>query len=136
MHIARENPEIVVIRHLFCLILAVAALSTPAVADTLKVMGAGSLRAAVTDLLHRFPLQSDTLKEPEFGPSGLLHQKIENGAAVDILTSAGWNNRAGLPKATLSAWSFILRATACARLPDRTWASIKLISSIDCSIQP
>jgi hypothetical protein len=32
----------------------VLALSTPACADGLKVMAAGSLRAAVTDLLHRF----------------------------------------------------------------------------------
>ena len=64
------------------------ALSTPARADTLKVMGAGSLRAVMTDLLHRFPIQSDTVVPPEFGPSGLLRQKIENGAKVDVFTSA------------------------------------------------
>src|SRR5882757_9392690 len=75
-------------RYILGLIAAVLALSTPAWADTLKVMGAGSLRAALTDLLHRFPLQSDTVDPPEFGSSGLLRQKIENGAAVDVFASA------------------------------------------------
>jgi molybdenum ABC transporter molybdate-binding protein len=76
------------LRNVFCLIVALVILSTSARADTLKVMSAGSLRAALTDLLHRFPLQSDTIDAPEFGASGLLRQKIENGAAVDIFVSA------------------------------------------------
>jgi molybdate transport system substrate-binding protein len=70
------------------LIAVVLALSMPARADTLKVTAAGSLRAAIADLLHRFPLQSDTVDPPEFGPSGLMRQKIENGAVVDVFASA------------------------------------------------
>ena len=70
------------------LIIALLTLSTPACADMLKVMSAGSLRAAVTDLLQRFPLQSDTVDTPEFGSSGLMREKIENGAAIDVFTSA------------------------------------------------
>lgn len=61
---------------------------TPAHADTLKVMGAGSLRAAMTDLLQHFPKQSDEIDTPEFGASGLMRQKIEGGAAVDVFASA------------------------------------------------
>jgi molybdate transport system substrate-binding protein len=76
------------LRNAFCLIVALVILSTSARADTLKVMSAGSLRAALTDLLHRFPPLSDTIDAPEFGPSGLLRQKIENDAAVDIFASA------------------------------------------------
>jgi len=76
------------LRSVFCLMVAFVALSTPARADTLKVMSAGSFRAALMDLLHRFPLQSDTVDPPEFGSSGLMRQNIENGAAVDIFTSA------------------------------------------------
>ena len=60
----------------------------PADADTLKVMAAGSLRAAMTDLLQRFPKQSDEVDTPEFGSSGLMLQKIEGGAAVDVFASA------------------------------------------------
>ena len=76
------------LRTVYGLIIAVLAVSTPASADTLKVMGAGSLRAAITDLLHRFPAGADTVETPEFGASGLMRQKIENGAAVDVFTSA------------------------------------------------
>jgi molybdate transport system substrate-binding protein len=83
-----KTPETLMPRYVFGLTVAFLALSMPARADTLKVMGAGSLRAAVTDLLHRFPLQSDTVDPPEFGSSGLMRQKIENGAAVDVFASA------------------------------------------------
>jgi hypothetical protein len=76
------------LRNMLGLMVIVLALSASARADTLKVMAAGSLRAAVTDLLHRFPLQSDTVEPPEFGPSGLMRRKIENGATVDVFASA------------------------------------------------
>jgi len=75
-------------RTVYGLIIAFLTLSTPASADTLKVTGAGSLRAAITDLLHRFPAGADTVETPEFGSSGLMRQKIENGAAVDVFASA------------------------------------------------
>ena len=42
-------------RGLIGLLVIVVAFSSPARADTLKVMAAGSLRAAITDLLQRFP---------------------------------------------------------------------------------
>jgi len=38
--------------------------------------------------LQNFPLQSDAADPPAFGPSGLLRQKIEGGAAVDVFASA------------------------------------------------
>jgi molybdate transport system substrate-binding protein len=63
-------------------------LSSPVAADSLQVMSAGSLRAALTDLLQRFPAGTDTIAEPEFGASGLMRQKIEAGAPVDLFTSA------------------------------------------------
>ena len=70
------------------LLATVLALSAPARADTLKVMGAGSLRAAMTDLLQHFPKQSDEVDTPEFGASGLMRQKIEAGEHVDVFASA------------------------------------------------
>jgi molybdate transport system substrate-binding protein len=76
------------LRYGLCLMVAFMTLLTSARGDTLKVMSAGSLRAAVTDLLQRFPIQSDAVDPPEFGSSGLMRQKIENGAAVDIFASA------------------------------------------------
>jgi molybdate transport system substrate-binding protein len=64
------------------------ALASPAAADTLQVASAGSLRGALTDLLHRFPAGADTVAEPQFGASGLMREKIEAGAKVDLFTSA------------------------------------------------
>jgi ABC-type molybdate transport system substrate-binding protein len=57
-------------------------------ADSLKVAGAGSLTAAFTDLLHRFPAGADTVATPEFGPSGLMREKIEAGFDADLFASA------------------------------------------------
>ncbi len=60
----------------------------PASAETLHVAGAGSLATAFGDLLRRFPAGPDTVATPEFGPSGLMREKIEAGADVDLFASA------------------------------------------------
>ena len=75
-------------RHMFILAIAALAAATPARADTFKLAAAGSLRAAMTELLQRFPRQSDTVDTPEFGSSGLMRQKIEAGMPVDVFASA------------------------------------------------
>jgi ABC-type molybdate transport system substrate-binding protein len=120
------------LRTVYGLIIAFLAVSTPASADTLKVMDAGSLRAAVTDLLHRFPVGADTVETPEFGASGLMRQKIENGAAVDVFASADMEQphqlAAGHPERFVILCA---RNSLCALAP--AWVSIKLISWISCS---
>jgi molybdate transport system substrate-binding protein len=63
-------------------------LVSPALAETLQVVGAGSLVDAFTDLLRRFPAGADTIATPEFGPSGLMREKIETGMNVDLFASA------------------------------------------------
>jgi ABC-type molybdate transport system substrate-binding protein len=70
-----------------CLI-ALMLLTPPVWADTLKVIGAGSLTEAFTDLLRRFPPGGDTVATPEFGPSGLMREKIETGLNADLFASA------------------------------------------------
>ena len=85
------------LRNVFCLMVALVILSTSARADTLKVMAAGSLRAALTDLLHRFPLQSDTVDPPEFGASGLMRQKIEMARRLMYLHRQTWSSRVNSP---------------------------------------
>ncbi len=69
---------------LISLLLTISAAS----ADTLHVAGAGSLAAAFSDLLRRFPAAPDTVAPPEFGPSGLMREKIAAGADVDLFASA------------------------------------------------
>jgi molybdate transport system substrate-binding protein len=64
-------------------------LTAPAAsADALHIAGAGSLATAFGDLLRRFPAGPDTVATPEFGPSGLMREKIEAGADVDLFASA------------------------------------------------
>jgi molybdate transport system substrate-binding protein len=70
-----------------CLI-ALILLTPPALADALRVAGAGSLTEAFTDLLRRFPAGADTIAPPEFGPSGLMRERIETGLDVDLFASA------------------------------------------------
>jgi len=69
-------------------IAALLTLGTPAAADTLLVIGAGSLTEAFSDLLRRFPGRPDTIETPEFGPSGLMRENIESGKPADLFASA------------------------------------------------
>lgn len=57
-------------------------------AEQLHVIAAGSLTDAFNDLLGRFPAPRDEIATPEFGPSGLMREKIESGTPADIFASA------------------------------------------------
>ncbi len=56
--------------------------------EPLRVYAAGSLSAAFTEMVAKFPGETDAVAPPVFGPSGVLRTKIEGGAAADILASA------------------------------------------------
>jgi molybdate transport system substrate-binding protein len=70
------------------LIVLALSLVSPAAADSLRVMGAGSLAAVFADLIRSFPAAPDTVAAPEFGPAGLMREKIESGAEIDLFASA------------------------------------------------
>jgi molybdate transport system substrate-binding protein len=75
-------------RKRFLAIFIILSLMHAARADVLHVAGAGSLASAFTDLLRRFAAGPDAVAAPEFGPSGLMREKIEAGADVDLFASA------------------------------------------------
>jgi molybdate transport system substrate-binding protein len=76
-------------RHRFAgCVIAFILFTPPALADTLRVAAAGSLTEAFTDLLGRFPAANDMVATPQFGPSGLMREKIESGLNVDLFASA------------------------------------------------
>lgn len=54
----------------------------------LRIMSAGSLRPAMTDLTAAFSTISGRGSVPEYGPSGLLREQIEDGRPVDLFASA------------------------------------------------
>jgi molybdenum ABC transporter molybdate-binding protein len=61
----------------------------PAVAqDAVVVYAAGSLRAALTEIAERFTAQSSIAVRLEFGASGTLRQRLEQGEAADVFASA------------------------------------------------
>jgi molybdate transport system substrate-binding protein len=68
--------------------IALVLLASSALADTLRITGAGSLTEVFTDLIRRFPAGADTIAAPEFGPSGLMREKIEAGLDADLFASA------------------------------------------------
>ena len=74
-------------RFAVCLI-GLMVIAAPVSAETLRVTGAGSLGEVMPDLLRHFAAAGDTIAPPEFGPSGLMRQKIEAGADVDLFASA------------------------------------------------
>ncbi|MDT3378053.1 extracellular solute-binding protein [Labrys neptuniae] len=62
--------------------------SAAARADEVVLYGAGSLRAVLTDITQDFSKKSGIKVHTDFGPSGLMREKIEQGDKVDILASA------------------------------------------------
>jgi len=61
---------------------------TARAADKLRLFAAGSLTQAMTTLLAQSGIPAEDLATPVFGPSGVLRERIESGAPVDILASA------------------------------------------------
>jgi molybdate transport system substrate-binding protein len=57
-------------------------------AQPLHIFAAGSLTAAFTEMVQAFPAPPGSVAPPVFGPSGVLRQQIEHGAAADLLASA------------------------------------------------
>jgi molybdate transport system substrate-binding protein len=61
---------------------------SPAHADTIHLYSAGSLKAALTDVIKAFTAASGNTVEPKYGASGLLKDEIAGGAKADVFTSA------------------------------------------------
>ena len=55
---------------------------------TLQILAAGSLRGVWPQLIAEFSAQSGLRVETQFGPAGLLRQRIEQGEACDLFASA------------------------------------------------
>lgn len=67
---------------------AMAAGSAALAADPVRLLAAGSLRAALTEVSGAFAAQGDGAVSADFAPSGLLRDRILGGEAVDVFASA------------------------------------------------
>jgi molybdate transport system substrate-binding protein len=81
--------------------LAARALAQPAPPSLtpLQVYAAGSLRAAITELIARSGLPSEAVAPPVFGPAGALADRIAAGAPADLFASADMAQPRRLAKA-------------------------------------
>jgi molybdate transport system substrate-binding protein len=57
-------------------------------ADELRVLAAGSLREVIGEIGERYKAATGIIVAAEFGPSGLLRERIEQGEHADLLASA------------------------------------------------
>ena len=63
-------------------------MAAPARAEDLVVYGAGSLREAIGQIAAEFGQTHGIPVATQFGPSGRMRERIENGEHVDLFTSA------------------------------------------------
>jgi molybdenum ABC transporter molybdate-binding protein len=68
--------------------LAVLAMTGPAVAETVQLFAAGSLRDALTEVAKAYEAKSGNKVAAKFGPSGVLKTEIDSGAKADVFASA------------------------------------------------
>ena len=61
---------------------------TVALADTVQLYAAGSLKTALTDVAKAFEAKTGNKVEAKYGASGLLRKEITDGAKADIFASA------------------------------------------------
>lgn len=66
----------------------VVAMIGSAQADELRVLAAGSLREAVGDIGDRYKKATGISLAADFGPSGVLRERIEKGEKTDLFASA------------------------------------------------
>jgi molybdate transport system substrate-binding protein len=70
-----------------------------------RLFAAGSLKAAMTDVVQAYKASGGTAVDATYGPSGLLRERIEKGEPADVFASADMANpqalartgRAGMP---------------------------------------
>jgi len=68
--------------------LCVAAMIGKARADSLHVLAAGSLREVIGEIGDRYKQATGVVVAADFGPSGVLRERIEKGEKTDLFASA------------------------------------------------
>jgi molybdate transport system substrate-binding protein len=69
-------------------VLCMATLAGSARADELHMLAAGSLRVVIGEIRERYNKATGTVITADFGPSGVLRDRIESGEKTDLFASA------------------------------------------------
>ncbi|WP_153912986.1 molybdate ABC transporter substrate-binding protein [Shewanella sp. TC10] len=75
---------------------------TTAASEKVEFRAAGSLKAAMTDVITQYQQQYGVNVASQFAPSGLLRQRIEQGEKVDLYASANMKHPQTLNKDTIA----------------------------------
>jgi ABC-type molybdate transport system substrate-binding protein len=95
--------------------LAILSMTGPAMAETIQLYAAGSLRLALTDVAKAYEATSGNKVEAKWGASGLLKNEIVAGAKTDVFASAIWSIRRRCTTPAKAARWCCSRATGSAR---------------------
>ena len=76
------------LRTILLAMLCAIAMTGPLRAKELRVLAAGSLREVIGDLAQRYQTATGVTVSADFGPSGVLRERIEQGDKVDVFASA------------------------------------------------
>ncbi|MGH8504086.1 MAG: molybdate ABC transporter substrate-binding protein [Gammaproteobacteria bacterium] len=68
-------------------------------AEPVRLLAAGSLEGALSEVVDRFTREHDVSVEAKFGPSGTLRASIEGGEKADVFASADMAHPQALAKA-------------------------------------
>lgn len=105
-------------------VVLMAGIATTASAADLVVYGAGSLREAVGQVAREWGTKNGTIVRTEFGPSGRMRERIEQGEPVDLFTSADIGHAAKLvADGRAQAMAMFARNALCGLLPAGATAS-------------
>ena len=95
---------------------ATATAAAPAAPEPVKVFAAGSLTGAMTAVIHLYEEKTGERVQAEFGPAGLLRERIENGERPDIFASANMGHPQALADKGLATQPVVMaRNRLCAK---------------------
>lgn len=96
-------------------IFAMIMIAQPALAQEVRLHAAGSLKAAMTDIADAFETATGATVQRNFGPSGLLRERIEQGEPAEVFASANTRHPQTLVDAGLAgAVTVFARNSLCA----------------------
>ena len=116
------------------LVLAALLSAGPAQAlEPVRLLAAGSLKAAMTDIGNAFSVKSGVPVEAGFGASGLLRERIAGGEEADVFASANLEHPQAIAKERGLEVRAFARNTLCAL---EIWLDVTFNSTNACRIPP
>ena len=100
-------------------LLCLVSMFSAAAAQEPHVLGAGSLRGVTAEISKRYLEATGTTVVADFGPSGLLRERIEKGEHADLFVSADIGHPSSCCRMAAQLVSRCSRATLCAVSPSQ-----------------